>query len=209
MSQMLLTFLAHPYILARTCPQAYLEARSSITTWICTHTKTNARVGSCPAVSSSPPPSVQYTARPDVPWTLHILWVTLHTGGHTPSGTWTHSHSVKWPESHREGNIHIRGLWWGFLSESLFSHLSLFWPLPMLWTLHWASTHTHTHTHTVHAASWQLNLLETTGHVRTSSGTVMKNYDTATHTAACTRTYAQFVFFGQFQEQLVRPCHWG
>lgn len=64
-------------------------------------------------------------------------------------------------------------------------------------------------THTNHAASWQLNLLEMTGHVSTSSGTVLKKYNTATHTDPCTRTYEQFVFFGQFQEQLVRPCHQG
>lgn len=43
-------------------------------------------------------------------------------------------------------------------------------------------------THTNHAASWQQNLLEMTGHVSTSSGTVLKKYNTATHTDPCTCT---------------------
>lgn len=98
--------------------------------------------------------------------------------------TWTHSHSVKWPESHREGRTDIRGLWWGFLSESLFSHLSLFWPLSMLWSLR-------DHTHKSYTA--KLNLLEMTGHVRTSLATVMRKYDTTLHNATCTHKHTHTI----------------
>lgn len=162
-SQMLLTLLGRRDVLALS--KLHVDAYSCTPACIHVHmSHVDSRVGHYAADSTSPAFTVQYKASEASEW------------HYTHSGAWTHSHTVKWPESHREGSTNMRGLWWGFLSESLFSHLSQFWPLPMLWPLHGhvhnARTHLYLHTYadvdTNHAARWQLNLLEMTGHVGTS-----------------------------------------
>lgn len=64
----------------------------------------------------------------------------------------------------------------GFLWASLFSHLSVFLPHPMILTLHWP------YTQRIQAACWQLNLLERAGHVRGSLGTTMEKYSSLPRT---------------------------
>lgn len=184
MSQMLLTFLAYLNI-----PHLYVYI-----------------IGMWPPVLLFHCPSFFQTRRPDVPWTLHSIGVTLHTDWHTAHLQLCEHLPTVWSDLSHTGKAASTsegcdGGGGDLVREPVLTSVSV---LTSPYALNSSLA-----THTNHAASWQLNLLEMTGHVSTSSGTVLKKYNTATHTDPCTRTYKQFVFFGQFQEQLVRPCHQG
>lgn len=143
----------------------------------------------------------QYTKRSDVPWTLRSLWVTLRTDRtHTFGYVNTLSQcEVTWVTQRRQ-HRHQRVVMGVLVRELVLTSVSVLtspYALNSSLAMHiHTKTLAHPHTHTNHAASWQLNLLEMTRHVRTSAGTVMKIYNTATHAATCTfATYAQFICF--------------
>lgn len=130
----------HCHMSTGTCGQEITPSRAHVNKFTC---------ASPPPDPVIPPPlscSAQYIIGPDVPWTLGSPSDTAHRQTHTPSGTWTHSHSVKWPESHREGRRwHQRGCDGGSCQRARF-HICLLWPLSMLWTFRGhARTHTHKH----------------------------------------------------------------